>query len=165
MATTARAKPPTTPTRYEDDLYTWVQEQVALLRAGRLSEVDAANLAEEISDVGRSEYSKLQSAIMVLTMHLLKWDHQPRRRSLSWLATINEQRGRLAEVLEENPGLKSRISSAIESGYRYGRDRAVAETKMKYEVFPESCPYTFEDMLSRPIEFEPHPRRRRKVSK
>jgi hypothetical protein len=37
---------------YERDLYAWVQEQVALLRAGRLGEIDAENIAEEISDVG-----------------------------------------------------------------------------------------------------------------
>ena len=100
--------------RYGDDLYTWVQEQVALLRAGRLSEVDAANVAEELADVGSEQYEKLESALAVLTLHLLKWDFQPKRRSRSWEATIKEQRRRIMRVLKKNPGLKSLISEAVE---------------------------------------------------
>ena len=80
MATKTKDKPANpSRTRYEDDLYSWVQEQVALLRAGRLSEVDALNVAEELSDVGRNQYDRLESSIAVLTMHLLKWEHQPKK--------------------------------------------------------------------------------------
>ena len=88
-------KPPAAPpaTRYQDDLYTWVQEQVALLRAGRLSEVDALNVAEELSDVGNELSDKLQSAFAVLTQHFLKWDHQPQRRSRSWATWSRRRRG------------------------------------------------------------------------
>ena len=50
-------------TRYEDDLYSWVLEQVALLRAGRLGEIDAENIAEELSDVGSEQYDKLESSV------------------------------------------------------------------------------------------------------
>ena len=148
-------------TRYEDDLYTWVQEQVALLRAGRLSELDALNVAEELSDVGRSERRTLESSIAVLTQHLLKWDYQPKRRSLSWQATINEQRRGVARVLSDNPGLKSKLAAAITEGYASGRDRAVAETKLTYETFPEICPYTFDDMISREIVYEKTTARKR----
>ena len=58
MATKAKDKPtkaaakPVPRTRYEDDLYTWVQKQVALLRAGRHDEVDALNVAEKLADEG-----------------------------------------------------------------------------------------------------------------
>ncbi|MDQ3559327.1 MAG: DUF29 domain-containing protein, partial [Pseudomonadota bacterium] len=38
--------------RYESDLYAWSREQAALLRAGRLGEIDAENIAEEVLDVG-----------------------------------------------------------------------------------------------------------------
>ena len=48
---------------YDRDLYAWVEEQVRLLRAGRLTEIDAENIAEEILDVGRNEYDKLESAL------------------------------------------------------------------------------------------------------
>ena len=74
--------------RYDRDLYGWAVEQAALLRAGRLAEVDALNLAEEIDDVGNEQYDKLESAICVILVHLLKWNHQPQRRSRSWWLSI-----------------------------------------------------------------------------
>ena len=83
------------PARYGDDLYGWVQQQVALLRQGRLSEIDAGNIAEELSDVGGEQYDKLESSIRVLLHHLLKWEYQPERRSRSWLLSIAEHRRRV----------------------------------------------------------------------
>ncbi len=59
--------------QYEDDFYAWTVEQARLLRAGELSAVDAANLAEEIESVGRSDRRELQSRLAALIMHLLKW--------------------------------------------------------------------------------------------
>ena len=61
MSTAANKRkevPPQPPaTRHDDDLYTWVREQIALLRAGRLSDIDALNIAEELSDVGESSWT------------------------------------------------------------------------------------------------------------
>jgi hypothetical protein len=164
MATKAKDRPATgTPrTRYEDDLYTWVQEQVALLRAGRLSEVDAANVAEELSDGGKEQLFRLESAIAVLTLHLLKWDFQPDKRSRSWEATIREQRRRIDKLLRKNPGMKSELREAVADSYLDGRDRAAAETDLPFDAFPAACPYSFEEMMSRAIVYEEPPRRRKK---
>ena len=164
MATKAKDRPPASParTRHEDDLYTWVQEQVALLRAGRLSEVDALNVAEELGDVGRSEFRSLESAIAVLTMHLLKWDFQPNRRSLSWELTVHEQRERIADVLADNPGLKARLDDAVSRGYKYGRIEALKVTKLPKVALPTACPYSYDEIMSRPIVHEPPPPRRKK---
>lgn len=162
MATKSKAAPPLT--RHEDDLFIWVKEQVALLRAGRLTEVDALNVAEELADVGNELAFRLESAIAVLTMHLLKWDHQPSKRSLSWEATIREQRRRITKLLAKSPGLKAGLEEAVADGYQDGRDRAVAETGLPYETFPVDCPYAFEELLTREVVFIPPARApRRKV--
>ena len=42
--------------------------------------------------MGEEQYDKLESALRVLMLHLLKWDHQPDRRSRSWTASVREQR-------------------------------------------------------------------------
>ena len=76
-----------TPVTKEADLYSWALRQAELLRAGRLSEIDPAGIAEEIDDVGEEQYDRLESALRVLMLHLLKWDHQPDRRSRSWTLT------------------------------------------------------------------------------
>ena len=42
---------------YETDIIAWANEQVSLLRAGKLSSIDIDHIAEEIEDVGKSAYS------------------------------------------------------------------------------------------------------------
>jgi Domain of unknown function DUF29 len=44
---------------YEDDFYAWTVEQARLLRMGELSAIDAANIAEEIESIGRSDRREL----------------------------------------------------------------------------------------------------------
>lgn len=140
---------------YGDDLYTWAGEQAALLRAGRLTEIDAINLAEEIDDVGGAQYDKLESALTVLLLHMLKWDHQPERRSRSWQNTIREQRRRVLRQLDRNPELKSRLDEALRDAYQYGRDRASTETDMDVDAFPPELPYSFDEIMSRDHVLEP----------
>ncbi len=70
----AAAAGPERPTRYDADLYGWAVEQARLLRAGRLTEIDAPNIAEELDDVGNEQYDKLESALAMLLLHLLKWE-------------------------------------------------------------------------------------------
>jgi hypothetical protein len=134
---------------YERDVYAWAQEQARLLKAGRLAEIDAENIAEEILDVGRNEYDKLESALTVLLMHMLKWDYQPKKRSRSWEITILEQRKRVERQLRENPSLKSRRAEAVHDGYEIGRLRASGETDLDPDVFPEVCPYDWDAITKR----------------
>ena len=82
------------PVAKETDLYSWAIRQAELLRAGRLSEIDPVAIAEEIDDVGEEQYDKLESALRVVMLHLLKWDHQPAKRSRSWSASVREHRRR-----------------------------------------------------------------------
>ena len=48
--------PPTIPNshRYETDFYAWLIHNSTLIRAGRVSEADLANIAEVLEDIGRS---------------------------------------------------------------------------------------------------------------
>ena len=40
---------------YDEDLYSWAKRNAALLRDGRLSEIDIEHIAEELEDMGKSE--------------------------------------------------------------------------------------------------------------
>jgi len=82
--------------RHEDDLVTWVQAQVALMRARHRSEIDALNVAEELSDAGQSDFDTQLSAMSASTQHLLKWHFQPEPRSRSREVRRREQRRRIA---------------------------------------------------------------------
>jgi hypothetical protein len=139
-------------TAYEQDPYAWSLEQSELLKAGRLDEIDAENIREEILDVGRNEYDELESALRVLLAHMLKWNYQPEKRSRSWEATIAIQRRHALRQVEENPSLKSRLEEALREGYSDARLLASGETDMDLQEFPEACPYSWDDIMSRPFE-------------
>jgi len=137
--TAVKARPSAAGTAYADDFYTWTQEQGARLRSGDLSGLDRANLAEEIESLGKSQYDSLVSLWRVVLLHMLKFDYQPERRSRSWTVSIRTHRNRAADVLEDNPGLKSRLSLAFERAYRDAREEAAVETGLPLRMFPKEC--------------------------
>jgi Domain of unknown function DUF29 len=139
------------PPAKEADLYSWARRQAELLRAGRLSEIDAAAIAEEIDDVGEEQYDKLESAFRVLMLHLLEWDHQPAMRSRSWTLTIREQRRRAERQLRKNPGLKSQVDEALEAAYEDARLEAANETGLPLSIFPTQRPFEQVEIMQRSI--------------
>lgn len=150
-----KAKARVTPrSRYERDYYGWIAEQVALLRAGRLGEIDAENIAAELSDMGRSEVAQLRSILRVLVMHMLKWDQQPEHRTPSWIFSIREQRRRYQRHLADNPSLKPRLEESLAQAYEDARDWAADETHLHPNDFPETCPYEWADILDRPFDLD-----------
>lgn len=132
---------------YDRDFYGWAIEQAALLRAGRLGEVDAAHVAEEIEDLGKSERRELISRLSVLIAHLLKWQMQPERRGRSWKLTIAEQRDGVLDHLEDNPSLRAQMDALLARAWRSGLRAAQAETDLELERFPRSNPWTLEQLL------------------
>jgi hypothetical protein len=134
-------------TYYETDFYRWAMEQADLLRADRLEEIDVDHLIEEIESMGKSEYRELESRLLVLIQHLLKWQVQPTHRSRSGRLTVREQRRMIPHHLHKNPSLKGRLEEAIEDAYPLARGRASDETDIPERHFPERCPWTFEQLM------------------
>lgn len=142
-------------TLYRTDYSAWAQRHVELLRAGRYAELDLDHLLEEIGDMGRSERRELESRLLVLLAHLLKWQYQYRDLSerwgefvgRSWRATIIEQRKQLAVLLRRAPGLKTVLVEAIAAAWPDAVDLASKEARLPPETFPRQCPYQAEQLL------------------
>lgn len=134
-------------TGYEEDFALWSAEQAALIRAGKFERVDLDNVAEEIESLGRSDKREIRSRLRVLIMHLLKWERQPAERSRSWAATINDQRREILELLDESPSLRPYPASIYAKQYPQARQAASDETTIYPHLFPETCPYTIEQIL------------------
>jgi len=131
---------------YEKDFYGWTQEQAALLRAGRLTDLDIDNLIEEVETMGRSEKRELESRLTVLLLHLLKWKYQEVRRGRSWELSIIEQRLKFDETLEENPGLKPRLDEILAKSYKFAVIQASREAGISRSVFPDLCPWSLDQI-------------------
>lgn len=141
-------KHPILPTHYETDFYGWTQWQADVLIRQQASELDWHHLHQELESLGKQEYRELVSRLTVLIGHLLKWQVQPENRCRSWFLTIREQRRALRRHLYRNPSLRSRLVDALEDGFEAGVDLALRETQLPLRVFPDQCPYLFEEILS-----------------
>jgi hypothetical protein len=112
-----------------------------------LDELDVPNLVEEIDSLGRSQRHELRSRLRVLLMHLLKWQYQPERQGPSWESTISEQRIHIDELLSDSPSLRLQVPTILPHAYGLSRQSTHRETRLPLSTFPETCPYTVEQVL------------------
>ncbi|HEY3912003.1 MAG TPA: DUF29 domain-containing protein [Stellaceae bacterium] len=140
---------------YEEDFYAWTVEQARLLRAGEFSDLDVENIAEEIESMGRSDRREIKSRLTMLLVHLSKWRLQPQMQSRSWSGTIREQRRKIEELLSESPSLRPAVAEILLQAYADAREDAAEETGLPQAAFPETCPFTPEEVLSRSFLPEP----------
>ncbi len=140
---------------YDEDIIAWANEQARLLREGQFSQLDIEHIAEEIEDVGKSEQRELESRMAVLLAHLLKWQHQPERQGNSWRNTIKDQRDRIARRLRKTPSLKADLDDGEwwRGVWADALDITVKETSLFYDAFPETCPWTLEQIMD--VDFWP----------
>ncbi|MCQ0988260.1 DUF29 domain-containing protein [Jiella marina] len=134
-------------TGYDRDFFLWTRDQAEALRQGRWTALDIANLVDEVESLGRWEKREIESRVLVLMIHLLKWAYQPDARSTGWRGTIEEQRRRIGMVLRDSPSLKSFPSEILDGEYRVARVKAAGETGLAEETFPVSCPFTIDQVL------------------
>jgi hypothetical protein len=113
---------------YERDFYLWIEQQTALLRAGRLEEIDVANLLEELESLGRSEKRAIKSNLVVVLTHLLKYQLQPNQRSSRWRGVIAEHRRRLRDDFEFSPSLRRHAAEVFAEAYADACEQTAAET-------------------------------------
>lgn len=132
---------------YDKDYYLWLRNTAQLIREKRFTEVDADNLVEEIEDMGRSEKRALESNLVVLLLHLLKYKYQPAKRSNSWKASIREHRRRLRKAFKDSPSLKVYCEEVFAECYEDGRQQASDETGLPLEKFPLNSPFTVAEVL------------------
>ena len=143
------------PAVYGRDIHAWALQQAALLRAGLVMDIDAQNLAEEIDGVAAAECHRLVSALRVLMVHMLKWDHQPERRSRSRALTITEQRDRVDRFLRQSPSLEAKLDEVLADAYREARSSAARETNLPPSVFPAGRPYDWMAITEQAFPWDP----------
>lgn len=132
---------------YDRDFVGWIETTVEQLRAQNYADVDWTNLIEEIEDMSRRERKSLKSNLVVLLLHLLKWQYQPEYRSGSWRGSIREHRRRINDDLNDSPSLTPYLQAVLSSCYTSACEQAADETGLALQTFPIDCPYTPEQVL------------------
>jgi hypothetical protein len=132
---------------YEADETAWLEQTAELVRSKRFNELDPATLAEYLTDMAKRDRREVFSRLVVLLAHLLKWEHQPDRRSGSWQATILEQQRELRQLLESGT-LRNHALAVLADAYTDARKQAAAETELPRSAFPEQSPWELDAALA-----------------
>ncbi len=147
--------PPTAPRKgaaklsrlYREDETGWLERMSALIEKRRYDALDYANLQEFLLDMAKRDRREVLSRLKILLVHLLKWEHQPRRRTAGWEHTIRDQREELQDLLESQT-LKNHAAEVLSKAYARAVPRAAAETGLPEDTFPRECPYSIDELLS-----------------
>jgi len=133
---------------YESDFNLWLEETVNLLKQGGFAQLDIENLVEEIEDMGNNRKDALESNLIRVLQHLLKWQYQPQKRSNSWKASITEHCLRLNKAFKKSPSLRRYFEDVFDECYNDARLIASQETGIDIHVFPEVCPFSSSNVLN-----------------
>ena len=140
---------------YEDDFYAWTQLQAKELRRFARTRpnlpLDLPHVAEEIADLGKNLRDSMRSWARHLIEHLLLLQYSPAQEPRrGWIAEIVNLRGEIEDRL--TPRLRRDLKRHLPRLY----DRARRDLRKKLAPYgeahiadriPETCPYTFDQIL------------------
>ena len=134
---------------YERDETAWLEAMSALAAGRRYAEMDYLHLSEYLADLAKRDRREVFSRLVVLLSDLLKWDHQPERRSGSWRGTIRKQRRELRQLLESGT-LRNHAAAVLANAYAEARRQAADETELSLDVFPAEDARGLDELLTEP---------------
>lgn len=132
---------------YTEDETAWLEAMAELVRMNRLDALDYSNLAEYLTDMAARDRREVRSRLVMLLMHLLKWEHQPEKRSASWRTTIMNESDELANLAGSGV-LRTHATRILNDAYRRVVSLATTETGLALDKFPAECPYTLEQLMA-----------------
>lgn len=132
---------------YLEDETAWLEAMAALVRLRDLEALDLENLGEYLTDMAQRDRREVKSRLVVLLVHLLKWEFQPERRSRSWRSTVLNQRQELADLAGRGV-LRAHAEAVLPAAYANAVELASAETGLPEVSFPTGCAYSVEQLFA-----------------
>lgn len=157
---------------YDEDIYAWAEQQAAALRRaaarpdGVPSDLDLENLAEEISDLGKSELRATTSPLVQALAHLAKLASDPASRAaLRWsgdaIRFLLDARAAYAPSMRRLIDLEQLWRDALRLAYANLRDYGVEDPP----DFPTECPFGIDELLRADVDVGEAVRRIRDLSR
>jgi len=147
---------------YNRDFYAWALEQAQLIRAGRLTEIDLNNVAEEIESYAKTERRELGKLVSDLLGLMLKWLAFPGFQCPHAQIPIERQRHKVACRLKDSPSLMTVLQNDMSLLYDSAQTTTLAETGLPNATFPTICPWSFEQIMDEG--FWPSPAQPRRIA-
>jgi hypothetical protein len=137
---------------YDIDFVEWADQTAALLREGRINEIDFEHLIEEIEDLGNNNRKSVFSQLRRMLQHLIKQTMQPERDGSSWQTSIANARAEILDRLKFAPSLRGYLAKDLEAAYTRAVEDAMDEMDLpasQAAEIPHRCPYTLDQLLQR----------------
>jgi hypothetical protein len=107
----------------------------------------ALGLNQLIETMSRSERRALQSQLVRLMHHIIKWKIQPEKRSKSWIISIKNARYEISGLRKYTPSLNENfIKSIWEEAFTEALDEAETET----DVSANGILLTWDEVFEKP---------------
>jgi hypothetical protein len=145
---------------YSEDYAAWLRFQLELMKAGRWAELDHGNLIDEVQSLERWSFDEFVAAVKTVVRHMLTWDMREDERSRDWASLIDLERQQVLAELADSLSYNDRRDEALSEAYQLARFEMSQEDKVPFRLFPDACPYSWEDTLARdhPLTREPDPK-------
>jgi hypothetical protein len=129
------------------DRYTTILEGIEYL--SKMKTPLAEKVIELLGEMSQSDRNELKNRVRVIITHLLKWEHQPSKRSNSWKLSAREALAEIEDILLDSPSLVSFITKELgDRVYKSSVLRAARETGMEPKDFPKTNPFDAAKVIS-----------------
>ena len=132
---------------YLADETAWLEAMAELIASGNRADLDYANLREYLTDMANRDRREVNSRLVQLLMHILKWEFQPDHRSGSWQNSIFDQQYELNQLVGRGV-LRNHAEDVLAEEYPTAVKRAAAQTGLPTARFPQQCTYSLDELLA-----------------
>ena len=133
---------------YDTDFYAWTQDQAEKLREVRDNRLDAANLAEEVADLGKSELRAVTGHLDQLLIHLLKAAYSPADPPRpGWLNEADLHHREMLKAFTPSMRRKIDLAGSWRTAVRV-TNRELAHHGERQLAADTPCPFTLDDLLA-----------------
>ena len=132
----------------DQDYVAWLEEQVKKLKTHNFEQLDLNNLVEELEALVRNEKSAVRSFTYQIIIHLLLiqyWSEESQWNRNHWQAEIDNFQFQLSDKMTAN--FKNLLSNELPWIYVKARKAAIDKTGLKSDRFPETCPYSLDEII------------------
>jgi hypothetical protein len=139
---------------YDTDFFAWTQQQAEAIRAGVWDDLDRDHLAEEIADGWKRDSHLLWQHLRDLMVWLVAYAYAPEQRLAHphWYVRMTGIRCDIEVIVDIWANLAAKVDHILPEAYAHGREVASEETGLPLATFPETCPWTPEQVLTAPLE-------------
>ncbi|MBK1990334.1 DUF29 domain-containing protein [Sphaerospermopsis aphanizomenoides BCCUSP55] len=140
-----------TETLYEHDYPQWLETTLQQLQVRDIENLDWEHLIEEIATLGNEQKHKLESYLLQLLKHLLLYQHWSIPDCQNhWEVEIDNFRVEIRK-LTKSKNLYNYLLTVLDEVYNDAARQA--KKKSGLSCFPQTCPYTIDQILD--VEYLP----------